>query len=167
MSITCWRDSAQRRRALASPGGTGRLRALFGGSFPGGQGPSRDLRSATPRPSSAKPSSIFAGRDTARDPLLHVIQNLNYGGMERVLSASCCIVTRRFESHVLCLQYLGRFASGLDAAACSARRGKACTSLDALAGRARQTNPCDRAACGSLPQRSLVQGGRMRHVSHG
>lgn len=53
-----------------------------------------------------------------RTRVLHVIQNLNYGGMERVLSD---IVLRcdpaRFESHVLCLQYLGRFASGLDAAA--------------------------------------------------
>src|SRR5436190_10727478 len=47
--------------------------------------------------------------------VLHVIQNLNYGGMERVLSD---IVLRcdgeRFESHVLCLQYLGRFAEGLE-----------------------------------------------------
>src|SRR3954469_22154262 len=46
---------------------------------------------------------------------LHVIANLNYGGMERVLSD---IVTRcdsdRFESHVLCLQYLGRFSAGLE-----------------------------------------------------
>lgn len=50
-----------------------------------------------------------------RTRVLHVIQNLNYGGMERVLSD---IVMRcdagRFESHVLCLQYLGRFAKGLD-----------------------------------------------------
>jgi glycosyltransferase involved in cell wall biosynthesis len=47
--------------------------------------------------------------------VLHVIANLNYGGMERVLSD---IVTRcnadRFESHVLCLQYLGRYSEGLD-----------------------------------------------------
>lgn len=52
-------------------------------------------------------------RDRIR--VLHVIQNLNYGGMERVLSD---IVRRcdstRFESHVLCLQYLGRYATGLD-----------------------------------------------------
>jgi glycosyltransferase involved in cell wall biosynthesis len=50
--------------------------------------------------------------------VLHVIQNLNYGGMERVLSD---IVLRSdpatVESHVLCLQYLGRFAEGLDVAA--------------------------------------------------
>lgn len=50
--------------------------------------------------------------------VLHVIQNLNYGGMERVLSD---IVLRcdpeRFESHVLCLRYLGRFAKGLESAA--------------------------------------------------
>lgn len=47
--------------------------------------------------------------------ILHVIANLNYGGMERVLSD---IVTRcdpeRFETHVLCLQYLGRFSNGLE-----------------------------------------------------
>ena len=43
--------------------------------------------------------------------VLHVIQNLNYGGMERLLAD---IVRRvdadRFESHVLVLQYLGRFS---------------------------------------------------------
>jgi glycosyltransferase involved in cell wall biosynthesis len=47
--------------------------------------------------------------------VLHVIQNLNYGGMERLLAD---IVRRldesRFERHVLVLQYLGRFAEGLD-----------------------------------------------------
>ena len=49
--------------------------------------------------------------------VLHVIQNLNYGGMERVLSDIVLRCDRsRFESHVLCLQYLGRFASGLEAA---------------------------------------------------
>lgn len=47
--------------------------------------------------------------------VLHVIQNLNYGGMERVLSdiALRCDQSR-FETHVLCLQYLGRFAKGLE-----------------------------------------------------
>lgn len=53
-----------------------------------------------------------------RIKVLHVIQNLNYGGMERVLSD---IVLRcdpdRFESHVLCLQYLGRFSAGLEKSA--------------------------------------------------
>lgn len=50
--------------------------------------------------------------------ILHVIQNLNYGGMERVLSDIVLRCDRgRFESHVLCLQYLGRFAAGLDSAA--------------------------------------------------
>lgn len=53
-----------------------------------------------------------------RTRVLHVIQNLNYGGMERVLAD---IVLRtdpaRFESHVLCLQYLGRFSQGLERAA--------------------------------------------------
>lgn len=50
--------------------------------------------------------------------VLHVIQNLNYGGMERVLSDIVLRCNREvFESHVLCLQYLGRFAEGLDSAA--------------------------------------------------
>jgi len=47
--------------------------------------------------------------------VLHVIQNLNYGGMERLFAD---IVRRldpaRFESHVLVLGYFGRFAEGLD-----------------------------------------------------
>ena len=50
--------------------------------------------------------------------VLHVIQNLNYGGMERVLSdiALRCD-SDRFETHVLCLRYLGRFAKDLENAA--------------------------------------------------
>ena len=49
-----------------------------------------------------------------RTRVLHIIQNLNYGGMERLLGD----IVRRvdsgtFESHVLVLQYLGRFAEGL------------------------------------------------------
>jgi glycosyltransferase involved in cell wall biosynthesis len=50
--------------------------------------------------------------------VLHVIQNLNYGGMERVLSDIVLRCDReRFESHVLCLRYLGRFAKELEGAA--------------------------------------------------
>jgi len=50
-----------------------------------------------------------------RIKVLHVIQNLNYGGMERVLSdIALCADRERFEMHVLCLRYLGRFANGLD-----------------------------------------------------
>lgn len=55
---------------------------------------------------------------SSRIRVLHVIQNLNYGGMERVLSDIVLGCDRgRFESHVLCLQYLGRFAEGLDSVA--------------------------------------------------
>ena len=44
----------------------------------------------------------------------HVIQNLNYGGMERVLhSLASRLPPRGFEVHVVVLQYLGRFAEGL------------------------------------------------------
>jgi len=47
--------------------------------------------------------------------VLHVIQNLNYGGMERVLSDIALYCDRtRFDTHVLCLRYLGRYARGLE-----------------------------------------------------
>ena len=50
--------------------------------------------------------------------ILHVLPNLNYGGMERLLAD---IVTRlprdRFESHVLTLEYVGRFGEDLGSAA--------------------------------------------------
>lgn len=53
---------------------------------------------------------------TRKIRVLHVIQNLNYGGMERLLADMVRRSNReRFESHVLALQYLGRFAEGLDA----------------------------------------------------
>lgn len=46
--------------------------------------------------------------------VLHVIQNLNYGGMERVLADLVQRCSRsRFEIHVLCLAYFGRFSTGL------------------------------------------------------
>ena len=54
--------------------------------------------------------------EVKRVRVLQIIQNLNYGGMERLLSE---IVRRvdgdRFECEVLVLQYLGRFAEGLEA----------------------------------------------------
>jgi len=47
--------------------------------------------------------------------VLHAIQNLNYGGMERLFAD---IVERldpaRFESHVYVVDYLGRFGAGLE-----------------------------------------------------
>ncbi len=43
--------------------------------------------------------------------VLHIVQNLNYGGMERLIADLVRHVdSRLFESHVLCLQYSGRFA---------------------------------------------------------
>jgi glycosyltransferase involved in cell wall biosynthesis len=45
----------------------------------------------------------------------HVIQNLNYGGMERVLhSLAHRLPPLGFEVHIVVLQYLGRFAEGLE-----------------------------------------------------
>ncbi len=47
--------------------------------------------------------------------VLHCIQNLNYGGMERVLSDLVHGVDpARFEPHVLTLQYVGRYGRGLE-----------------------------------------------------
>ena len=47
--------------------------------------------------------------------VLHLIQNLNYGGMERLLSDIARSADRdRFETHILAFQYLGRFAQGLE-----------------------------------------------------
>ena len=48
--------------------------------------------------------------------VLHVVQNLNYGGMERVLADLLHGLDRsRFELHLLTLQYRGRFSEGLEA----------------------------------------------------
>ena len=47
--------------------------------------------------------------------ILHIINNLNYGGMERIIAD---LVQRtdpsRFDKHVLALSYLGRFSKGLE-----------------------------------------------------
>src|SRR4051812_1729219 len=46
--------------------------------------------------------------------VLHVVQNLNYGGMERLIFEMLrCSDRTRFESHVLNLQFIGRFGDGL------------------------------------------------------
>lgn len=47
--------------------------------------------------------------------VLHVIQNLNYGGMERLIAEMVRRLPRdRFDLHVVGLQFLGRFAEGLE-----------------------------------------------------
>jgi len=52
---------------------------------------------------------------TRRVRVLHVIQNLNYGGMERLFADLVRLLDRdRFESHVLVLGYFGHFAEGLE-----------------------------------------------------
>jgi glycosyltransferase involved in cell wall biosynthesis len=51
----------------------------------------------------------------ARLRVLHAIQNLNYGGMERLFADIVRLLdSTRFESHVLIMDYLGRFGEGLD-----------------------------------------------------
>jgi glycosyltransferase involved in cell wall biosynthesis len=52
---------------------------------------------------------------TACVRVLHVIQNLHYGGMEKLLSDIVRHVDKtRFETHVLALQYLGRYAREME-----------------------------------------------------
>lgn len=53
-----------------------------------------------------------------RQRVLHIIQNLNYGGMERLLADLVRGVrSDRFDPHVLVLQYVGRFGEELDGVA--------------------------------------------------
>ena len=53
-------------------------------------------------------------RGARRLRVLHVIQNLNYGGMERLLADIARLASPTdVETHILALQYLGRFAEGL------------------------------------------------------
>lgn len=50
--------------------------------------------------------------------VVHLIQNLNYGGMERVLhSLARQLPAHGFEVHVVVLEYFGEFAKGLEAVA--------------------------------------------------
>ena len=57
---------------------------------------------------------MSASRSTRPVRVAHIIQNLNYGGMERVLhSLGRCLPDRGFEMHIVVLQYLGRFAEEL------------------------------------------------------
>lgn len=47
--------------------------------------------------------------------MLHVVNNLNYGGMERIIAEIARRTDRsRFETHVMALHYLGHFAQGLE-----------------------------------------------------
>lgn len=101
----------------------------------------RDAPSVAPRSEAGT-----ARRPSGRTRVLHVIDNLDYGGMERLLGD---IVRRldpdEFEPHVLALRYLGRFARGLDRHA----RVHLCDDLppwsllwpDTLAGRIREIDP--------------------------
>ncbi|HEX6052854.1 MAG TPA: glycosyltransferase [Gemmatimonadaceae bacterium] len=51
---------------------------------------------------------------TGKLRVVHIVQNLNYGGMERLLFEMLRRMDReRFESHVLNLQFVGRFGEGL------------------------------------------------------
>jgi glycosyltransferase involved in cell wall biosynthesis len=56
-------------------------------------------------------------RDQSNRPIrvAHLIQNLNYGGMERVLhNLAQRLPSQGFEVHVVVLDYLGHFAGGLE-----------------------------------------------------
>lgn len=50
-----------------------------------------------------------------RNRVVHLIQNLNYGGMERVLhNLARQLPGRGFDVHVVVMEYLGHFGGGLD-----------------------------------------------------
>src|SRR5262249_7982171 len=47
--------------------------------------------------------------------ILHILNNLNYGGMERVIADLVRHTdSSRFDKHILALSYLGRFSEGLE-----------------------------------------------------
>lgn len=59
--------------------------------------------------------SLILREPARRLRVVHVVQNLNYGGMERLISDLALRVDpERHESHILALQYLGHFAEGLE-----------------------------------------------------
>jgi glycosyltransferase involved in cell wall biosynthesis len=50
--------------------------------------------------------------------VLHIVENLNYGGMERLISDMARhLDATRFEMHILALGYLGHFSEGLEGCA--------------------------------------------------
>ncbi len=50
-----------------------------------------------------------------RVQVLHLVQNMNYGGMERLIADMTRRATHsQFEMHILALDYLGHFSEGLD-----------------------------------------------------
>lgn len=58
---------------------------------------------------------MFVRAHRRRTLVLHIVQNLNYGGMERLLFEMIRRADRdHFEHHVLTLQFVGRFGEGLD-----------------------------------------------------
>ena len=62
------------------------------------------------------PSPPQASRTASRRlRVLHVIQNLNYGGMERLIADIARLTDgTRIDTHIMALQYLGRFSEGLE-----------------------------------------------------
>jgi len=67
-----------------------------------------NLRARTEEPRESKQVS-------RRIRVLHIVNNLNYGGMERVIADLVRGTDpSRFDKHILALSYLGRFAEGLE-----------------------------------------------------
>ena len=53
--------------------------------------------------------------ETRRARLLHVVHELDYGGLERLVGAMVRLIDRtRFECHILTLSRFGRLAEGLE-----------------------------------------------------
>ncbi len=103
------------------------IQSAFGGLTWAGPDPTRSFgtrppHGAYPTRRQGVPRGISGGAGPRHQPLmshkirvLQIINNLNYGGMERILAD---IVRRmdpsRFDRHVLALSYLGQFAQGLE-----------------------------------------------------
>jgi glycosyltransferase involved in cell wall biosynthesis len=59
-------------------------------------------------------TGLRADNSMNRIRVMHIVQNLNYGGMERLIANMVVLADhKRFDVHVLALQYLGRFSEGL------------------------------------------------------
>ena len=106
--------------------------------------------------------------------VLHTIQNLHYGGMERLFADTVRLLDRdRFESHVLALGFLGRFAEGLEEYAAL----HVAEPVGHRPGLSRRPHPADPGNCAgrdALPYGCLVQdlarrplGGRAADRAHG
>ncbi len=114
---------------------------------------------------------------TDRLRVLHIVQNLNYGGMERLLGEMLRFSDRQtFDSHVLALEYIGRFGRDLDDVAAvhvSASQGRGSMLRPrALAKRIREIGPAVVHTHGGIWYKAslatrMARVSRLVHTDHG